>query len=96
MRTLKYKKGDIDPVPCQGCAETDKVCYIVAKSNVSVCWECKVSGKKCSKAKNRKHSQGMFVTSQSHFLLTESYSRRRLRTAHSRDLEQNAVGAAKT
>lgn len=70
VRSLKYSKGDVDPVPCQGCVDSNKTCYEVAQSNVSVCWECKVSGRKCTNSKRRK---GMFIISSTHFLLIELY-----------------------
>jgi len=100
VRTLKYTKGPLAQPPCEQCFESNKSCYQVAKSTVSVCWECKVSGKKCSPANaklNRKQdTQGMFITSPTCVLLTELYSLRRLWISHTRDLERIAVRAEKS
>jgi hypothetical protein len=88
-KTLKYPKGDLRSRPCYGCIDTRKECYDVAKSTVLVCWECKISGRKCSYTKTKK--LGMFITSPTRVLLKELYRRR-----DTRDLERIAVRTAKS
>jgi hypothetical protein len=55
-----YPKGAESPYSCDGCFSSGRICYLVAKDSVKVCWDCAVTSRGCS---NSKRNQGMCIKS---------------------------------